>query len=93
MLPDRSILIGQKLVENAKIQIIEMRHFEKFSNNVDSAESADEPRWPYSSLYRHRSYQARREKAKQRIKIPFSQLFLSLWLARGAREKHRAAEW
>ena len=32
MLPDSSILIGQKLVENAKIQ---MRHFEEFSNNVD----------------------------------------------------------
>ena len=31
MLPDRSILIGQKLVENAKIK---MRHFEEFSNNV-----------------------------------------------------------
>ena len=54
---------------------------------MDSAESADEPGWPYSILYRHRSYQARREKAKQRIKIPFSQLFLSLWLERGARER------
>ena len=31
VLPDRSLLIGQKLVENAKIQ---MRHFESFSNNV-----------------------------------------------------------
>ena len=31
VLPDRSILIGQKLVENVKIQ---MRHFEQFSNNV-----------------------------------------------------------
>ena len=30
-LPDRSVLIGQKLVENAKIQ---MRYFEWFSNNV-----------------------------------------------------------
>ena len=29
--PDRSVLIGQKLAENAKIQ---MRHFESFSNNV-----------------------------------------------------------
>ena len=36
MLPDRSILIGQKLVENAKIQ---MRHFEQFSNNVDCSRS------------------------------------------------------
>ena len=31
MLPDRSILIEQKLVENAKIQ---MRHFEQFSHIV-----------------------------------------------------------
>ena len=31
MLPVRSILIGQKLVENAKIQ---KRHFEEFSSNV-----------------------------------------------------------
>ena len=28
VLPDRSVLIGQKLVENAKIAKIEMRHFE-----------------------------------------------------------------
>ena len=27
--------IGQKLVDNVKIQKIEMRHFEKFSNNVE----------------------------------------------------------
>ena len=33
MLPDRSVLIGQKLVENAKIQ---MRHFEYFSSNVEA---------------------------------------------------------
>ena len=31
MLPDRSVLIGQILVKNGKIQ---MRHFELFSNNV-----------------------------------------------------------
>ena len=31
VLLDRSILVGQKLVKNAKIQ---MRHFEEFSNNV-----------------------------------------------------------
>ena len=31
MLPDRSVLERQKLVENAKIQ---MRYFEEFSNNV-----------------------------------------------------------
>ena len=30
VLPDRSVLIGQKLVENVKIQ---MGHFEWFSNN------------------------------------------------------------
>ena len=28
VLPDRSILIGQKLVENAKTTKIQMRHFE-----------------------------------------------------------------
>ena len=28
VLPDMSVLIGQKLVENAKIQNIQMRHFE-----------------------------------------------------------------
>ena len=39
-LPDRSILIGQKLVENAKIQ---MRHIEQFSNNELY------PRWPILS--------------------------------------------
>ena len=33
-LTDRSVLIGQKLVENAKIQ---MRHFEVFLNNVRRA--------------------------------------------------------
>ena len=32
MLPDRSVLKGQKLVENAKIQ---MRHFEYFSSLGD----------------------------------------------------------
>ena len=31
MLPDRSVLIKQKLVENAKAQ---MRHFEYFLNNL-----------------------------------------------------------
>ena len=34
MLPDRSVLIGQKLVEKAKIQKIQMRHFGWFSNTV-----------------------------------------------------------
>ena len=33
-LPDRSVLIGQKLEENAKMPKVEMRHFEGFSNNV-----------------------------------------------------------
>ena len=28
VLPDMSVLIGQKLVENAKIKKIQMRHFE-----------------------------------------------------------------
>ena len=37
MLPDRSVLIGQKLVENAKIQ---MGHFESFSKNVPSRKLA-----------------------------------------------------
>ena len=31
VLPDRPVLIGQKLIESAKIQI---GHFESFSNNV-----------------------------------------------------------
>ena len=31
VLPDKSVLIGQKLAESAKLQ---MRHFESFSNNV-----------------------------------------------------------
>ena len=30
-----SFLIGQKLVENAKIRKIQMQHFEQFSNNVN----------------------------------------------------------
>ena len=34
VLPDRSFLLGQKLVENAKIKKLQMRHFESFSNNV-----------------------------------------------------------
>ena len=34
VLPDRSLLIGQKLVENAKIEKNQVRHFEWFSNNV-----------------------------------------------------------
>ena len=33
VLPDRSILRRQKCVENAKIQKIQMRHFELFQNN------------------------------------------------------------
>ena len=36
MLPDRSVLIGQKLVENAKSQ---MQHFESFSNNVNEGKN------------------------------------------------------
>ena len=28
VLPDRSVLLGQKLVENAKLPKIQMRHFE-----------------------------------------------------------------
>ena len=35
VIPDRSISIGQKLVENAKIDNMRMRHFESFSNDVD----------------------------------------------------------
>ena len=34
MLPDRSVLIGQKLAKNAKIEKNQMRHFGRFSNNV-----------------------------------------------------------
>ena len=36
VLPDRSIVIGQKLLKNAKIQNSKMRHFELFSNIVSS---------------------------------------------------------
>ena len=35
VLPDRAILIGQKLVQNAKIEKIHMRHFGWFSTNVN----------------------------------------------------------
>ena len=38
VLPDRSVLIGQKLVVNAKIAKIQMRHFGWFSNIVDQPE-------------------------------------------------------
>ena len=34
VLPDRSILIGQKLVEKSHKSKIQMRHFDWFSNNV-----------------------------------------------------------
>ena len=34
VLPDRSILKGQKLAENAKIDKFKMRHFGLFSNTV-----------------------------------------------------------
>ena len=34
VLPDRSILIGQKLVEKSHKSKIQMRHFDLFSNNV-----------------------------------------------------------
>ena len=34
VLPDRSLLIRQKVVENAKVEKIEMRHFQSFSNTV-----------------------------------------------------------
>ena len=34
MLPDRSLYIGQKFVENAKIEKAQMRHFRWFSNIV-----------------------------------------------------------
>ena len=37
----RSVLIGQKLVENAKIRKINMRHFEQFSNNVYGVDGVD----------------------------------------------------
>ena len=35
VLPERSLLIGQKLLENAKIENTQMRHFLAFSNTVD----------------------------------------------------------
>ena len=34
VLPDKSFLIGQKLVENAKIQKINWDNFEEFSNKL-----------------------------------------------------------
>ena len=34
MLPDKSLLIGQKLLENSELSKIQMRHFEYFSNTV-----------------------------------------------------------
>ena len=34
VLLDSSLLIGQKLVENAKIPKFQLRHFESFSNSV-----------------------------------------------------------
>ena len=34
VLPDKSVSIGQKLVENAKMPKIQMRHFRWFSNTV-----------------------------------------------------------
>ena len=34
ILPDRSLLIGQKLVEKAKIGKIQMRHFQYFSVKI-----------------------------------------------------------
>ena len=34
VLPDRSILIGQKLVKIAKIEKFKMRHLDRFSNTV-----------------------------------------------------------
>ena len=38
VLPDRSVSIGQKLVKNAKIGKLKMRHFEEFSNTVECKE-------------------------------------------------------
>ena len=40
-LPDRSLLIGQKLVENTKMPKIQMRHFGWFSNTVKLVISRD----------------------------------------------------
>ena len=34
VLQDKSLLIRQKVVENAKVEKIEMRHFQSFSNTV-----------------------------------------------------------
>ena len=38
-LPDRSIFLEQKLLENAKIANIQMRHFEEFSNIVQNSKT------------------------------------------------------
>ena len=50
VLPHRSILIGQKLVENVKIRKMQMRHFGWFSNTV--AREA----WRLSIYYRPSSF-------------------------------------
>ena len=41
-LPDRSLLIRQKLVANAKIQML---HFEEFSNSVSWSLNDNKPLW------------------------------------------------
>ena len=44
VLPDMSVLIGQKLVENAKIKKIQMRHFEQFQTMM---------RWSFLPQWSH----------------------------------------
>ena len=39
MLPERSVLIEQKLIKNAYVEKVKMRHFEWFSNIVILAEA------------------------------------------------------
>ena len=57
VLPDRSILVGQKLAENAKILKFQMRHFEWFSNNVlVLVKNVLELDWVYELLYKRLSY-------------------------------------
>ena len=57
VLPDMSVLIRQKLAENAKIQKFQMRHFEWFSNNMlVLVKNVLELDWVYELLYKRLSY-------------------------------------
>ena len=50
MLPGRSTKIGQKLVENAKIQ--KVRHIEGFSNNVILSDGFLDKMWTFEKVFK-----------------------------------------